>query len=99
MTTIAYDTLPRPRLAPALARLLRPAVGFSHPSEVLKDPLLGPEDKRSILSSWASDASAVDDHPTLRWLVGTEAPVPLTEVLAALARLDRLEAADAHGHA
>ena len=99
MTTTAYDTLPHPRLAPALARLLRPAVGFAHPTDVLKDPELSREDKRAILSSWASDASAVDDHPTLRWLLGTETPVPLTDVLAALTRLDRLEAADAHGHA
>jgi hypothetical protein len=99
MITTIETSLPRPRLTPALPRLLRPAVGFSHPSEVLKDPLIGPADKRAILSSWASDASAVEDHPTLRWLVGTEAPVLLTDILQALTRLDRMEAADGHGRA
>ena len=61
---------------------------FAAPAEVLKDPLLDPAEKRAILSSWASDASAVEGRPTLRWLLGTPAPVPLTEVLAALSRLD-----------
>ena len=78
-------------LRDALGQLLRPAVGFSDPFEVLKDPHLAPADKRAILSSWASDACAVEDYPTLRWLVGTEAPVPLADIKAALARLDALE--------
>jgi hypothetical protein len=77
------------RLSQALDKLLRPAVGFTHPSEVLKDPLLDVDEKRAILSSWASDASAVENRPTLRWLIGTERPVPLADVLEARARLDR----------
>ena len=72
-------------------RLLRPALGFSDPFDVLKDPGLGLEEKRAILSSWASDACAVEDHPTQRWLIGAEAPVPVQDVLDALARLDRVE--------
>lgn len=79
-------------LKTALERLLRPAVGFSHPREVLKDPLLGLDEKRAVLSSWASDASAVQDEPTLRWLLGTPEPVPLADVREALQRLDRWEA-------
>jgi hypothetical protein len=79
-------------LGQALDKLLRPAVGFTHPNEVLKDPLLDLDDKRAILSSWASDASAVEGWPTLRWLIGTEGPVPLTDVREALARLDRTAA-------
>lgn len=82
-------TPPHPGLGSALNSLLRPAVGFSHPLDVLKDPWLDAQEKRAILSSWASDASSVEGQPTLRWLFGTEAPVPLTEVLQALARLDR----------
>jgi hypothetical protein len=78
-------------LASALARLLRPAVGFQHPEEVLKDPWLDRDEKRAILSSWASDACAVEDRPSLRWLIGTEAPVPISEVMAALTRLDSLD--------
>ena len=77
-------------LSDALEKLLRPAVGFIHPSEVLKDPLLVDDDKRAILASWASDASAVEGEPTLRWLVGTEAPVLLADVLDARRRLDRM---------
>ena len=69
-------------------RGVRPAVGFSDPLDVLKDPHLTTRQKREILSSWSSDASAVQDEPTLRWLLGTPEPVPLDDVLAALARLD-----------
>jgi hypothetical protein len=76
-------------LRDALAKSLRPAVGFDRPSDVLKDPDLDHQQKRAILSSWASDASAVKDHPTMRWLLGAPAPVPLAEVLEALGRLDR----------
>ena len=80
-------------LGAALERWLRPAVGFTHPRDVLKDPLLGAEEKRAILSSWASDASAVEDEPGLRWLLGTVEPVPLADIREALARLDRWEEA------
>lgn len=82
-------------LGPALERLLRPGVGFSHPRDVLKDPLLDRDDKRAVLASWASDASAVADEPRLRWLLGTPEPVPLTDIREALARLDRWDNADA----
>jgi len=75
----------------ALSRVLRPGVGFSHPRDVLRDPFLDTDEKRAVLASWASDASAVQDAPTLRWLFGTAEPVALTEVLDALDRLDALE--------
>jgi hypothetical protein len=76
----------------ALQRLLRPAIGFQDPFDVLKDPDIDLAEKRAILSSWASDACAVEGRPTLRWFLGTDAPVPLADVLEALGRLDRLEA-------
>lgn len=72
----------------ALKRLLRPAVGFRHPREVLENPLLERAEKRAILASWASDASAVEDRPDLRWLPGTQTPVPIDDVLDSLAKLD-----------
>jgi hypothetical protein len=81
-------------LGAALDRLLRPAVGFTHPREVLKDPLLDLPEKRAVLASWASDASAVAEEPGLRWLLGTPEPVPLADIRDALARLDRWEDAD-----
>ena len=76
-------------LRAALARGVRPAVGFTIPDDVLKDPHLSVRDKREILSSWASDASAVQDEPRLRWLLGTPEPVPFADVREALERLDR----------
>jgi hypothetical protein len=79
-------------LGTALERGVRPAVGFQCPDDVIKDPHLTARDKREILASWASDASAVQDEPRLRWLLGTVEPVPLDEVRAALKRLDVLEA-------
>ncbi|HEY0437731.1 MAG TPA: hypothetical protein VGC92_13910 [Phenylobacterium sp.] len=81
-------------LGAALDRLLRPAVGFSHPRDVLKDPLLDQNEKRAVLASWASDASAVADEPGQRWLLGTPEPVPLADIREALARLDSWEDAD-----
>jgi len=75
-------------LGAALARWLRPAIGFSHPRDVLKDPGLNLAEKREVLASWASDASSVREEPSLRWLLGTAEPVPLAEVREALARLD-----------
>lgn len=79
-------------LRTALERGVRPAVCFQNPDDVVKDPHLTFRDKREILSSWASDASAVQDEPRLRWLLGTIEPVPLHEVLTALKRLDWMEA-------
>ncbi|MEW5686073.1 MAG: hypothetical protein AB1942_14225 [Pseudomonadota bacterium] len=81
------------QLRDALQRCLRPAVGFSHPRDVLKDPDLEQSEKRAILASWASDASAVQDQPTLRWLLGTPEPVALTDIRDALERLDRWDGA------
>jgi hypothetical protein len=76
-------------LSAALARGVRPAVGFTSPDDVLKDPHLTFAQKRAILASWASDASAVQDEPTLRWLLGTPEPVPYSDVRDALLRLER----------
>ena len=83
-------------LRTAVERGVRPAVGYQNPDDVLKDPHLAVQDKRDILSSWASDASAVQDEPRLRWLLGTVEPVPLDEVLVALRRLDAMEAGSDH---
>jgi len=82
-------------LGAALERWLRPAVGFSHPRDVLKDPGLNLAEKREVLASWASDASSVREEPSLRWLLGTPEPVPLADVREALARVDLWEAAAA----
>ena len=79
---------PSKGLGPLLGQLLRPAIGFNRPSDVLKDDDLSAEDKRAILATWASDGCAVEGRPQLRWMIGSDDPVPLDEVLEALERLD-----------
>lgn len=76
-------------LRAARERWLRFAVGFQHPRDVLKDPDLDADEKRAVLASWLSDASAVQDQPHLRWLLGTPEPVAVADIRDALARLDR----------
>jgi hypothetical protein len=92
MLTHSDIAAPVKGLREARERLLRPAVGFRHPVEVVKDPDLDLADKRAILSSWACDACAVEGRPDLRWPLGTEGPVLLADVLQALGRLDALSA-------
>jgi hypothetical protein len=79
-------------LRTAIERGIRPAVGFQNPDDVIKDPHLSLDEKRKILSSWASDASAVQDEPRMKWLLGTVEPVLLDDVVAALKRLDTMGA-------
>lgn len=64
-----------------------PVMCHVHPDDVLEDAALRPEEKRSILASWASDANAVDDRP---WLRQTDSgfQVPVREIMEALKRLD-----------
>jgi hypothetical protein len=62
---------------------------FSHPSEVLSNPVLSLAEKRCVLAAWASDAFAVKDRPWLRQLPGTDEHIPLLEIFRALRRLDR----------
>ncbi|WP_245436316.1 hypothetical protein [Mesorhizobium tamadayense] len=72
----------------ALDRLLSPATHFRHPDEVLKDDTLDLQEKRAILSSWASDACAVESVPALRQRPGSDQPVSFDQIMDALCRLD-----------
>ena len=45
---------------PEIQALLHPSAAFAHPREVVNDPDLTIHEKRAILSSWASDACAVE---------------------------------------
>jgi hypothetical protein len=71
-----------------LNALLHPGTVFSHPREVVADPNLSLAEKRAILASWASDASAIASCPALRSPDGLKAPVHIDEILEALRGLD-----------
>lgn len=72
-----------PSLAPqaediALDRLLSPRRHYDHPDDVLRDTTLDRSEKRAILSSWASDACAVESIPALRQPPGADQPTRST---------------------
>ncbi len=58
------------------------------PSDVVQDPTLEPEAKRTILASWVSDCAAVEDQPALRKPSGVSEPISVDDILAALRMLD-----------
>jgi hypothetical protein len=71
-----------------LNALLHPGTIFDHPRDVLADPSLSVLEKRAILASWASDASAIASCPSLRAPAGLKAPVTIEEILESLCELD-----------
>jgi hypothetical protein len=78
-----------PNKRDALARPARSFWGFRYPHQVLQDPNMSVEEKRSILAAWASDVHAVESMPMMRHLPGTPYPVTLSSVMDARLRLDR----------
>lgn len=71
-----------------LNALLHPGTAFEHPRDVVSHPGLSLAEKRAILASWASDASAIASCPSLRAPEGLRSPVSINEVLEALCALD-----------
>ena len=67
-----------------LDHLLHPAGAFASPMDVVNDPDMTVQEKRAILASWASDASAMEAMPDLRQPSG----VRFDDILAALRTLD-----------
>jgi hypothetical protein len=68
--------------------LLHPGTTFEHPRDVFSHSGLTLAEKRAILASWASDASAIASCPALRAPEGLKAPVTIDEILEALCMLD-----------
>ena len=68
--------------------LIHPGTVYAHPRDVVADPALTLGEKRAILASWASDASAIASCPALRAPEGLKAPVTIDEILEALRELD-----------
>jgi len=77
------------RDAHELDALLHPAQAFEHPMKVVDDSDLTLAEKRAILASWASDASAVEATPALRLPPGSPRRVEFDDVMDALRALDR----------
>ncbi|MET4235311.1 hypothetical protein ACVWXN_000539 [Bradyrhizobium sp. i1.4.4] len=72
-----------------LNAILHPGTVFDHPRDVVSDSGLSLAEKRAILASWASDASAIASCPSLRAPDGLKAPVTIDEILEALCALDQ----------
>ena len=68
--------------------LLHPGKVYAHPRDVVADPTLRLGEKKAILASWASDASAIASCPALRAPEGLKAPIGIDEILEALCALD-----------
>ena len=68
--------------------LLHPANAYSHPNDVVRDDDLTVNEKRAILASWASDASAVVSNPTLRRAPSMTRHLAFDEIMEALRSLD-----------
>ena len=68
--------------------LLHPGTAFEHPKDVVAHAALTTAEKRAILASWASDASAIASCPSLRSPAGLKKPVSIDEILEALCELD-----------
>jgi hypothetical protein len=68
--------------------LLHPGTVFEHPKDVVCHPGLTTGEKRAILASWASDASAIASCPSMRSPADLRKPVSIDEILEALCELD-----------
>jgi hypothetical protein len=65
-----------------------PASHYNSPDDVLDDVQLSTDEKRVILSSWASDMYVVESQPALREVPGIPHRLHLDDILAALKQLD-----------
>ncbi len=61
---------------------------YGSAKDVLADVRLSTDEKRVILSSWASDMYVVESEPTLREVPGISHRLCLDDILAALKQLD-----------
>ena len=67
--------------------LLHPAGAFRTPIDVINDPDMTVQEKRTILASWASDACAVEASPELRQPAPARV-IRFDDIMDALKRLD-----------
>jgi hypothetical protein len=89
MTTAARRMMRERPADDDLDLLFHPGRRYKRPADVLADPALSLDERRAILSSWASDACAVESAPALRRPPFAPEPVSFDEVMDALLRLDQ----------
>ena len=65
-----------------------PVSHYDSPIDVLNDAALSTDEKRVILSSWASDMYVVESQPALREVPGIRHRLRLDDILTALKQLD-----------
>ncbi|MEI8715329.1 hypothetical protein [Mesorhizobium sp. ISC11] len=82
---ISMNTLQR---FPQMEAVLYP---LNDPEQVIRHPRLSRAEKRALLASWASDAYAVENQPTLRRL-DNGMLIPVERILSALKALDETPA-------
>ncbi|HVY52765.1 MAG TPA: hypothetical protein VHA07_14545 [Devosia sp.] len=64
-------------------------IGFNHPREVVRDPMLTLARKRQLLAYWASDVHALPGAPALRsYAFGPT--VSIDDIKAAICQLDEM---------
>ena len=68
--------------------LFHPVSHYDSPHDVLNDERLSTDEKRVILSSWASDIYVVESQPALREIPGIPHRLRVNDILAALKQLD-----------
>jgi hypothetical protein len=76
------------RTATNVEPFFHPVSHYDSPADVLNDAKLSTDEKRVILSSWASDMYVVESHPSLREVPGIPHRLRLDDILAALKQLD-----------
>jgi hypothetical protein len=76
------------RTANNVEPLFHPVAHYDSPDDVMNDARLSTNEKRVILSSWASDMYVVESHPALREIPGIPHRLHLDDILAALKQLD-----------
>ena len=72
----------------SLDAVFHPASHYHSPEDVLNDSGLSIDEKRVILSSWASDIYVVESQPALREVPGVPHRLRLDDIIAELKRLD-----------
>ncbi|MBR1160259.1 hypothetical protein [Bradyrhizobium elkanii] len=76
------------RTANNFGPFFHPVSHYNSPDDVLNDVKLSTDEKRVILSSWASDMYVVESRPALREVPGIPHRLHLDDILAALKQLD-----------